>query len=283
MPKRQHLAAELRGLRELAGKTGRALAKEVGISQAKVSRIESAQTVPSKDEVTAWLAAVDTPEHRAAVLIELTDSVFQEVNSWRAAMRTRKHHQDDIEEWETSARIVRCYQPAAVPGLLQTMEYARRIFGMSYIPYDVDDLSLALATRMQRQLVLFDIERSFEFLITEAALRWRPGPASLMVAQLDRILSLSTLDNISIGIIPIDQEAMTPMEHVFVCYEREEGDPAAFVEVEMIHDNVVLRDPSQVAYYRHRWSLLSQAAVFEDDARQILHFLLTEFRSSRTQ
>jgi transcriptional regulator with XRE-family HTH domain len=279
MSKRQQLAAELRGSRELVGKSGRALAKEVGISQAKVSRIESAQTVPSREEVIAWIAATDIPEHRSAGLLKLTDSAFQEVNSWRAIMRARQHHQDDVEELENSARLVHCYQPAAVPGLLQTPEYARRMFGMSHVPYSVDDLSAALAARMQRQLMLFEVDRGFEFLITEAALRWRPGPPSLMVAQLDRILLLSTLENVSIGIIPVDQDARTPMDHMFICYEQEEGDPGAFVEIEAVHDNVIIRDPNEVAHYRHRWSLLTQAAVFTDDARQLLNSLLMEFRT----
>ncbi|MEA5364482.1 helix-turn-helix transcriptional regulator [Amycolatopsis sp., V23-08] len=281
MSKRQQLAAELRSSRELAGKSGRALAKEVGISQAKVSRIESAQTVPSRDEVAAWLAATDVPERQRVRVLELTDSVFKEVNSWRAVLRARQHHQDDVEELETSARLVHCYQPAAVPGLLQTPEYARRMFGMSHVPFSVDGLSSALAARIQRQLLLFEVDRGFEFLITEAALRWRPGPPSLMVAQLDRILSLSTLENVSIGIIPVGQEARTPMDHVFICYEQEEGDPGAFVEIEMVHDNVIIRDPNEVAHYRHRWSLLTQAAVFADDARQLLNSLLMEFRTRR--
>ena len=56
--KRERLATELRRLRDQAGISGRDLAHRVGISQSKVSRIESGTVIPSLPEVTAWGEAV---------------------------------------------------------------------------------------------------------------------------------------------------------------------------------------------------------------------------------
>ena len=40
--------------------------------------------------------------------------------------------------------------------------------------------------------------------MTEAAVRWRLGPESLMRAQVEKIIDVSGLENVTIGIIPQD-------------------------------------------------------------------------------
>lgn len=277
--KREQLAVELRRFRELAGMSGRELARRIRISQSKVSRIESGATIPSLPEVTAWTEALDVADDRREWLIALTESVFTEVHGWPAARRERNHLQDEIEERETRAKIVRTYQSSVVPGLLQTAEYARRVFAMSHMPYPVDDLAEAVAGRLQRQLALYEGDRRFEFLITETALRWRVATLKVLLAQLDRIATLSTLDNVTIGLIPLGSEAVTFLSHSFMVYEFDDGDHDMFVEVETIHANLLVNSAEHVALYTQRWRKLSQMAIFDDDARKLLADMATEFRS----
>jgi transcriptional regulator with XRE-family HTH domain len=277
--KRQQLAAELRRSRELGGISGRELAQRIGISQSKVSRIESGATIPSLPEVKAWAEAVGATVERQELLVALTESVFTEVHGWQAALHARTHLQDEIEERETRASRVRIYQPSVVPGLLQTAEYARRLFAMSQVPHPVDDLSAAVAGRLQRQLALYEVDRRFEFLITEAALRWRPNSVRVLLAQLDRIASLSTLENVSIGLVPLDSQAVTPTSHGFIIYDLNDRDHDSFVEVETIHANLIVNAAEQVELYEKRWLLLSQMAIFDDDARKFLTNLATKLRA----
>ena len=58
-------------------------------------------------------------------------------------------------------------------------------------PYGPGELAAAIAAQLERQLTLFDDSRTFEFLITEGALRWRAGPVALLIAQLDRVSTAS--------------------------------------------------------------------------------------------
>lgn len=51
---------------------------------------------------------------------------------------------------------------------------------------------------LRRQEALRDPTRLFEFLITEAALRWTPGPGT-RAAQRSHLASIATLDNVWIG------------------------------------------------------------------------------------
>lgn len=278
--RRQRLAVELRRLRDLAGISGRDLAQRMGISQSKVSRIESGATIPSLPEVVAWAKAVGASAETRERLIAVTEAAFTEVHTWRAALTTRTHLQDEIQEREARALTSRTFQPSLVPGLLQTAEYARRVFSMSQLPYTEAAILEAVAGRVHRQLALYKKDRKFEFLITEAALRWRPGPTEMLLAQLDRVTSLSTLSNVSIGLIPHAAQAVVPTSHGFVIYDGPEGDFDAFVTIETIHANLTVNDPSDVELYRSRWSLLRQMAVFDDEARKFLATLGTDLRDS---
>lgn len=266
--KRQRLATELRRLREMAGVSGRELAERVGISQSKVSRIESGATTPPVPAVEAWAEAVGASAETRARLSAMTEAVFAEVQAWRAVLPVRGHLQDQIEQREAAARMVRVFQPSVVPGLLQTAEYARRVFGLFHVPYEDDDLAKAVAGRLNRQLALYDEERRFAFLLTEAALRWRPGPPRVLQAQLDRISSLTTLDNVSIGLIPHDVEATTTIPAGFDILDGDDGESVVTIETQ--HANLVVTEAAHVADYEQAWCLLAEMAVYDEKARALL-------------
>ncbi|MFC5823407.1 helix-turn-helix domain-containing protein [Nonomuraea insulae] len=277
--RRQRLATELRRLRDLAGISGRDLAHRIGISQSKVSRIESGSVIPSLPEVTAWGDAVEAPPQAQELLADLTEAAFTEMHTWRAALQRQMHLQDDIREQEDQAQLLRVFQPAIVPGLLQTAEYARRVFSLFDPPYSEGDLPMVVAARLQRQLALYDESRRFEFIVTEAALRCRPGPVRLLLAQLDRVATLSTLENIMVGVIPQDAESAVCPPHGFTLYESDSSTEDSFVEVEVTHMRLIVRAAEDVATYRRQWSLLGEMALYGDAAREFLTRLGTDIRA----
>jgi transcriptional regulator with XRE-family HTH domain len=278
LDKRRRLGAELRRLREQAGLSGRELAALVGISQSKISRIETGATIPTVPEVDSWAAATSAPDGATEVLRMLTDAAYTEVHPWDDALREQAHFQDSIQELENTSGLKLVYEPSVVPGLLQTAEYARRLFTMFEPPYAERDIPAVVAGRLDRQTALFDPERRFEFLITEAALRLRLGPASMMIAQLDRISTLSTLDNIDIGLIPLDAAVFTHVPHGFVIFESVGGGPDALVLVETVHANLSVGAAGYVALYRRQWSLLKRSAVFGAAARDLLTIIMAGMR-----
>jgi transcriptional regulator with XRE-family HTH domain len=279
LAQRRRLAAELRRLRDRAGLSGRQLAERIGVSQSKVSRIESGLTIPSEPEVTAWAAAVAAPEATVTLLAALTDSLYTEVLPWHSTLGVRGHLQDEIHEIENRTAAKLTYEPTVVPGLLQTAEYARRLFTLFHPAYAEADIPSVVAGRLDRQLALFDPARQFSFLITEGALRWRLGPAPMMLAQLDRVASVSTLDNVSIGLIPQAAPAVTYVPHGFVIFEMGDPDADALVMVETVHANLTVNDPVQVALYRRQWSLLEKTALYRDEARALLWAVAADIRA----
>ena len=277
--KRRRLARELRVLRDMSGVSGRDLAKRIGISQSKVSRIEAGTALPSVAEITAWARAVGASEETERLLATLADVARSEVDTWQAALEGRHQIQDEIREREVAARRVRAFQPALVPGLLQTPAYAQRVFTMFKSNVPRTSVAAAVAARLDRQLALYEDDRQFEFLLTEGALRWRPGPSRLAIAQLDRIATVSTLDNVSVGLIPLSAEAEAPYLQGFSVFDDGDAGDDAFVMIELDHAWLTITADADVAIYQNRWSTLRKAAVFGDEAQALLRALTAEIRT----
>lgn len=278
---RQQLASALRQLRDLAGVSGRELAQRIGISQSKVSRIESAIVVPSLPEVTAWAETLGASPEAHGRLRALVEAAFNEVHPWRAALQ-RGNLQDRIRDLESTATRMRTFQPFVVPGLLQTAEYARQVISMFYRQYSDSDPAAEVASRLHRQLALYEPNQRFEFLISESALRWFPGSLRLQLAQLDRIASISTLENVSVGLVPFAVEAVTLITHNFVIYDEDDADDA-IVTVETIHADMTVDEPEHVEIYRSRWSSLQQMALYADGAREFLGRIANDLRNQNAR
>ena len=276
---RDRLATELRRTRMMSGLSGRDLAQKIDISQSKISRIESGAAFPSVPEVRAWAEAVQASDETLYLLMALTEEAHTAVARWRNEFCDRPHLQDDVRRIESTAARVLTFQPSVVPGLLQTAEYARRLFEMFQEPaYTPDKLAAAVMARMERQLPLHDPARTFDFLITEAALRWRPSTRPLLAAQVDRISTLSTLDNVSVGVLPLAMPAQVPYTHAFTLYEPASDDDDVLINVEMIHADMQLSNVSDVYAFRRRWATLHGSALHGDEARAFLQEMIIELR-----
>jgi hypothetical protein len=89
---------------------------------------------------------------------------------------------------------------------------------------------------------------------------------------------VATLSNVSLGLMPQDAEATAVASHGFAIYGDRENDGEPFVRVEMIHGELTVSDPEDVAIYRERFSRLSEAAVFDEDARTLLARIADDLR-----
>jgi transcriptional regulator with XRE-family HTH domain len=268
LPQRRRLAADLRHLRLAAGLSGEQLAERLGVTQSKVSKIETGRTSVTAEDADAWAQAVGADAAVRAELVQRAEAVRTESLSWRVTLREGVSRR---QEWtgtlEASSGLIRVYQPTIIPGLLQTAEYTRRLLPLADITGQKDHAQ-AVNARLQRQAVLHDEGKRFEFLITEAALHWRPGPPSVLVAQLHHIATLLSLSNVMIGVIPLDAEASALCFHAFHLYaEREEG---SVVTLETLTSEVVVSDPQDIKVYNETFERFREAAFFGEDARNAL-------------
>lgn len=273
--RRRALANELRRLRVLAGLSGTGLASAIGISQPTLSRIEAGSRLPSVPEVNAWATACGATAEKRADLVDQAEAAYVEFETYTEALADGRHLQGRAAEMEQTARRLRSFEPIIVPGLLQTAEYARRIIGLS--PGSRDDAA-ALAARIDRQQILYSPGgRSFEFLLTEAAIRWPAGPSAVRIGQLDRLVSLASLAHVRIGVLPIEHEPAAVGWHEFTIYE-DADDGAAYVHAELAHAMLTINDPADVARYRTMYDELSKSALFDQAAAQFVQAIADSIR-----
>jgi transcriptional regulator with XRE-family HTH domain len=208
------LAERLVRIRKTAGLTGVELAAQLGWPRSKVPKLENGRQMPTEADITGWVTACGQPDERADLLALLDEaqSVYRE---WR--LRLRSGHAALQAEYDTIVRgasRIRNFETLLVPGLLQTPDYARsqmeisaRRFGES-----PDGVEEAVAARARRQEVLYDSGKTFEFVICEAAVRYLTCPVPVMSAQIDRLLTVTGLANVTFGVIPPGRElAVVPI------------------------------------------------------------------------
>jgi transcriptional regulator with XRE-family HTH domain len=267
--RRQELGAALRRLRKNAGLSGEDMAAALGISQSRVSRMELGQQIAVPEVVDSWTRAAGAPDTEREKLLGIAEAAASETVSWRKAMaRGLARLQEDSGELEATAGTILNFQIAGIPGLLQVPEYARRVFAIGH-PGGQTDIAGAVAARMNRQTILYDDSKHLEFILTEAAVRWRLGPENLTRAQLEKLIDVSSLENVTVGIIPQDAEAAVWHDHGFnILEDRDDDDPV--VHVETLTSGQTIAEPAEVAAYKNAFAQLRQLAVTGADAQALL-------------
>jgi transcriptional regulator with XRE-family HTH domain len=262
---REALGQRLRELRRDARLTGQALADQLGWPQSKVSKIETGRQSPTEADLEAWTQAVARSDAYPDLLANLRslETMYAE---WRRQLQTgMRKRQQSIGELEAESSLLRGFQTMFVPGLLQTPEYARALMADSMEFHEVtNDLDEAIAARMRRQDVLYRSGKLFHFVITEAVIRYRFCPADALAAQLDRLVSVSGLKNVRLGVIPFDAAYRFAPHHGFVMYDRR------MVLVETIAAELSLTQPQEIAKYAKAFNSLAASAVYEGDARRLI-------------
>jgi transcriptional regulator with XRE-family HTH domain len=273
---RVHLGAQLRHLRETAQMSGKDLAARLGWQASKVSRIENARQSASEEDVVVWGQAVDAAPEVVDELIAQAVTLMERQDSWRQRHKSGLAAlQEEVRDLEAGTRLLRVFEPGVIIGLLQTAEYARHIFAKVRRVRDgehqVDDVDAAIRVRMRRQDILYDPARRFHFLMPEAALRYRLAPDEVMRGQLDRLLAVTTLSNVEFGIIPFSAELPSVPLNGFWMYDE------ILVGVATRTKELVLRDPEEIEFHTVAFEELRAAAVFQEQARELIVRVLVEY------
>lgn len=273
---RHRLAADLQRRRLAAGLSTYQLARRLGISQSKASRIENGRIAASVAEVEAWARETGAGADALASLVDQAERALTEAVAFRGSARERlPDQQRGVAALEQAAGVVRAFNPIIIPGLLQTADYAHRVF-LAQHPAGGADLAAAVAARVDRQAVLYDTAKRFEFVIGEAALRWRFGPVPAHVAQLDRLRVVATMANVDIAILPFDHEVPVWHSHAFVLFDEPADEGDALVHVEAMGAGLNLSDQPAVDRYREAFAALRSAAAGGADALDLLNRVIAQ-------
>ena len=258
----------MREARKSAGLTGERLAARCGISQSKISKIETGKVLASVADVERILTALGARQElndEVLVLARLANTEFQNVRS--SLKRGLHQKQRELAALEADTTHIRFFLPTMITGLLQVPEYARASLGV--FP---GDHSQAITKRLDRQAALYNRTKRFTFILTEGAVRWQLVEPAVMAVQMGRLASLSELPNVRIGVIPLDIHIPDGPLNTFTVYDDRIATAETFGGV------IMMRDPRDVAYHLELFAFFERYAVFDQDVRRLLENYASEFR-----
>jgi len=232
----------------------------------KVSKIENGKQTPTDDDIQAWTRATGTEHETAALLASLHTLEVQHAEWQRILKVGLAGHQLELSEQDAKTRLYRSFEPAVVPGLLQTAEYARALFSRAVTMHKVpNDVNEAVARRMQRQEMLYRPDKAFHFIITEGTLRNRVCSVDVLLGQLDRLVSLTSLRNVRLGVIAYETEFLADPRHSFMLYNSD------LVRVETYSAELNLRQPHEIEFYGGIFERHAAVASYGASARGIIN------------
>jgi hypothetical protein len=165
----------------------------------------------------------------------------------------------------------RIFEHNVIPGLFQTAEYAAQIvsFWIDFLETR-NDLESAVAARMERQRIIYQGTRKFSVVLEEAALRSQLGSPETMAGQLDRMLSVMTLPNISLGIVPLMAARRVIGSTGFWIFDE------ALVAIETPTASIEVSQPQEVSLYARMFEQLRGPALYGREARGLIISVLEE-------
>lgn len=259
---RMVLGARLRRLREAADITREAAGAAIRASDSKISRLELGRVGFRQRDLTDLLALYGvTDEAELAEFAELA----------RAASKSGWWHRDSdwLPRWfdlylglEQAARLIRAYEPRAVPELLQTADYARALLRLAHPSEPQTAIERRVALRMRRQHILQRPQPpQFWVIVDEAALRRPVGGSMVWRDQLEHLERLIEAPNIAVQVLADHVAGPALAEGAFTMLRFTESDLPDIVYLQQLTGALYLDKQIELDTYRATANQLSVHAA----------------------
>lgn len=265
------LGAELRKMRERAGKTALEAAALIAADRARISHIEAGRMGISEERI-----------RRLATFYSCDETTYVDA----LCAMSREHRGQfwwdeyrgilgpgflDIAELEHHATHLRSVQTVTLPGLLQTAEYARTLFEGVTPKLPADEVKARIEHRMRRRVIL---EREnptpFEAIIHEAALRMRFGGRKVARAQLDYLLECAELPHVKLRVIPFTNETFIETTQP-VLYAGGVVHQLDTVQIDSAFGGRFLDADADLKGYRDFLRIAESVSLDVEESRQLVH------------
>lgn len=276
---RRMLGLRLQQLRRELGLTQQEVGEKVWASGSKISRIESGLVRLDRDgvvELLTFYGVSDPSEHdKYLSLVDL-------------GSRPGWWHRDsdslpkgfELLNLESAAHLIRCYEPAVVPELLQTPEYARAALQLAYPGRSDAEIDRLLTVRLRRQQILgHDDSPQLWTLVERSALHRRIGGDQIWRNQLDHLARMSREPRISVQIVGDAACGPARAGGAFVYLRFVGGQLPDIVCVTQPTSTLYLEGRNDINQYLQLSNLLAIQATRPRDARGSIEALLDTTRA----
>jgi transcriptional regulator with XRE-family HTH domain len=265
---------ELRRLR--GGRTGTTVAKALGWSPAKVSRYELGQGTFPLEEIEKLLDYYGVTEPRRAQLLDLAAEANERGWWYEYADAVSPEYMEFIG-LEAEAATELEWQVEAVPGLLQTEEYARAIHTahqqVVLMPPGIFERRIRARMIRQELLTTRNPPLALSVVIDEAVLLRKVGSREVMARQLRHLAEMTQLPNVELRILPLGGESSL-MADSFVIFgfspEHETTRLGDVVSTESVENYFSIEGETDTYTFRLFFLAFTAAALSPDDSRELI-------------
>lgn len=208
--------------------------------------------------------------------VERAEEVLGNTGALRRAARFLTRGEAGLAAWfrqwaklERRAVSLCTYECRLIPGLLQSEGYVRALCENEIPPLSDEALETTVQARMERQRLLRERpSTAFDFVLEEAVLMRRLGGTQVAVEQLDLILELSSLRNVTIQVMPADSEQHACLSGPVRLLETPDGRWRAYSEGQ--ENGRLITGPKEVSRIHMRYARLRSQALSPKDSASLL-------------
>jgi transcriptional regulator with XRE-family HTH domain len=271
------LGAQLRRLREASNLTTGQAAEAIRATHSKISRLERGRSGARQRDVADLLTLYGvTDEAEREELLALARQA--------GAPGWWQQYSDILPKWfelyiglEKAASIIRTYEVQFVHGLMQTEDYARAVILIANAHAPTEEIDRRVSVRMKRQQLLSQPGApDLWAVLDEAALRRAPDGPKVMRAQLEHLLQLTELPNVTLQIVPFDVGPHAAAGGPFTILRFPEPDLPDLVYLEQLNSALYLDEPDDVIDYVTVMDQLCVQAATGTTSKDMLRALLRQ-------
>jgi transcriptional regulator with XRE-family HTH domain len=267
---RRRLSAAIKRAREERGLTQHDVAAVMEWSLSKIIRVESGSVGVSTTDLRALLAHYDVVDDKVvAELMELARAGRRRP-WWR---QYREHmvtpNLGTLIDLEVVASQLRIFNPSILPGLFQTEDYATAVLrNLSPSPAEEQlETQVKIRMRRQREVLFSDAPPTILAVLDEAVLLRSPRNVKTMREQLDHLLTIAALPNVTVNILPFSAGLFQLAGPFFVLSFPNDPD-VVYVESSLSED--LLEGAARSHDYRLAFEAIRRAALNPDDSSTLI-------------
>jgi transcriptional regulator with XRE-family HTH domain len=256
--RRRELGALLRKLRTGNGLTVEQAAERLMVSASKLSRMETGHGIATPRDIRDLCDLYGVTDEAERDRLTSLAQEGKQPGWWQS------YELNQFAEYvglEAAAISIKRYQSTAIPGLLQTYDYARVMLEAMIPKPTRERINELVEVRMTRQRLLTQSQPpNFWVVLDEAVLHRVVGGHRTMSAQLDRLIEVTNLPNVTIQIIPYEAGAHPAMDSTFSMLDFAESVPSV-VYVEGLVGWVYPDSPQDLTKYQQVFERLCAMAL----------------------
>jgi transcriptional regulator with XRE-family HTH domain len=253
---------QLRLRREAVGMRAADFAMAVGYGEDLVYKVEGGKRIPRQE----YLDKADEVLSAGGLIA----AAWEDVKKVRYPKKVR-----ELGKLEGKAVEIGVYECNSIHGLLQTPEHARALMEAAQPPYSPDDVERMVAARLARQTVFErDPAPSLHFVMEEAPLRREVGGTMVWRRQLERLLEVGRLNNVTLQVMPTNTDAHPGVDGKIELLKFPDG--TALGRSDGAFNGRPIADPKQLRILELRYGTIRAQALSPRESLAFIEQLLGE-------